>query len=507
MKKKIFSILCTVVISSTVILGQSTVTLDVESTVASYNANCWNLVTLGRTLTLVIGGSYSITNQNTTPSLDITTSYIKTPWMKMGSGNITFSARLSGSTAGTTISRAIVVSYIPYDPSSLLPSKEGTTTTFYTYNFLPPLTGVDSQTIQNLSVPIPVEIANSTGVYKIMVSFVGEGGAGRIISDNYIFPGTYSSDPSDNCLPLAEFVLDTDSDNVPDVQDMYPTDPNRAYNSYYPSETQFGTLAFEDNWPAKGDYDFNDIVVDYKMKTVTNADNNVVEVIGEFILRASGASFKNGFGFQLDGIAPNKITSISGYNVDIPSSIFNIGSNGIEIGQDYATCIVFDNFFNLMPKPSGGVGVNTDNSVHIYVTPVTMNIIVTFIDNDIIPVGGTVSIDDLPSTAFNFFIVANGERGKEIHLPNRVPTSLVNTSLFGTIDDDSHHVLKDKYYKTPNNLPWGLNIIQGFDYTIEHAAINKGYLRFIDWAESNLFLDWFSNLESEYRNPSQIYTP
>jgi LruC domain-containing protein len=71
-------------------------------------------------------------------------------------------------------------------------------------------------------------------------------------------------------------------------------------------------LAFEDNWPSKGDYDFNDVVVDYNINTVTNAQNQVVEVIGEFTLRASGATYNNGFGFQLDNIAPNKVTSVTG---------------------------------------------------------------------------------------------------------------------------------------------------------------------------------------------------
>ncbi|EKD30775.1 MAG: hypothetical protein ACD_77C00477G0043 [uncultured bacterium] len=497
MKKKLFSILCTVVISSTVVLGQSTVTLDAESSsVNTYNANCWSLIQQARTATLVIGGAYSLVNSNTTPSLDFTTSYVKTPWMKMGSGNITFSARLSGSTTGTTLSRAIVVSYIPYDPSSLLPSKEGSTTTFYTYNFLPPLSGTGSQTIQNLSVPIPVEIANSTGVYKIMVSFIGDGGAGRIISDNYIFPGTYGSDPANSCLPAQPF-LDADEDGVQNDQDMYPADASRAYNSYYPSEVSYGTLAFEDNWPSKGDYDFNDVVVDYRMKTVTNSSNFVVEVIGEFILKASGAIFNNGFGFQLDGIGSDKISGVTGNSVSPSSPVFNIAPNGVESGQTYATCIVFDNFFNVIPRGPDKLVNTIKESSYIYPAELTVN--VAFVAN-------SVPIGDFSSLAFNFFIVADDTRGKEIHLPNRVPTNLANASLFGLKDDDSSIPLA-KYYKTLNNLPWGLNIIQGFQYPIELAPINEVYLYFIEWAESNgtARTDWFSNTGAGYRNQFKVY--
>lgn len=504
MNKRLFSILCTVIISYTVVLGQQpTLTLDGESsTIATYNANCWDIINHNRTTTLLINGTYSFANANATASLDITTAYIETPWMKVGSGNITFSARLTGSSTGTpTLSRAIVVSYIPYDPASLSPTKEGTKTTFYTYNFLPPLTGAPSQTLQNLTVPIPVEIANSIGVYKIMVSFIGDGGAGRIISDDFVFPGTYSSNPANNCLPT-ETSLDADSDGVPNSQDMYPTDPYRAYSSFYPSETQYGTLAFEDNWPSKGDYDFNDVVVDYRMKTVTNASNNVVEVIAAFVLRASGATFRNGFGFQLDGIASNKISGVSGNSVS--SYVFNIASNGVESAQPFANCIVFDNFYNVMAKGTSKY-LNTDKS-EPYVTPVNMTVTVTFINNGVAPPGGTVPLTNLTADAFNFFIVANGIRGTEIHLPNRVPTALANTSLFGIKDDDSSIPL-GKYYKTSGNLPWGLNIIQGYQYTIELAPINESYLFFIEWAETNGVskTDWFSNMNSGYRNSLKIY--
>ncbi|HML84885.1 MAG TPA: DUF4842 domain-containing protein, partial [Bacteroidales bacterium] len=61
-----------------------------------------------------------------------------------------------------------------------------------------------------------------------------------------------------------------------------------------------------------------------------------------------------------------------------------------------------------------------------------------FIDNGVPASGGTVSNIELTPSKFNFFIVANQVRGKEIHLADRIPTSLVNTELFGTKNDDSN---------------------------------------------------------------------
>jgi hypothetical protein len=61
---------------------------------------------------------------------------------------------------------------------------------------------------------------------------------------------------------------DSDGDGVSDQFDDYPDDPLRAFNNFYPSEDGFGTLAFEDLWPGKGDFDFNDMVIDYSINQI-----------------------------------------------------------------------------------------------------------------------------------------------------------------------------------------------------------------------------------------------
>ncbi len=58
---------------------------------------------------------------------------------------------------------------------------------------------------------------------------------------------------------------DADGDGVPNDEDDYPNDGDRAFDNYYPANGP-GTLAYEDLWPGKGDYDFNDLVLDYRFK-------------------------------------------------------------------------------------------------------------------------------------------------------------------------------------------------------------------------------------------------
>jgi LruC domain-containing protein len=477
--------------------GMAQVTLNCESgNRAIEQGNCWGFgaTTYSNIANLIITGSWS-TRSNSLSNSAPTACWIKTPWMLVGNGNITFQTRLDGAGNGVT-AKGITLWYIPYDAGASY--GEGTPVQFYSYDF----PSFSVTTIRDISAPIPAAIQNSASAYKIRVSFVGTGGNERAYSDNFNFPGTYWSDPANGCIPLA-VIQDADGDGVADADDAYPNDANRAYNSYFPSQNQAGTVAFEDYWPSRGDYDFNDIVVNYRLQTVTNAANNVVEVFCYFILRASGAGYHNGFGFQLDGIAPNKIISVDGTNL-APVSIFNIGANGLENGQLYANCIVFDDFFRIMPWPGVGIGVNTDPSAP-FVPYVPMTVHMLFINNGTPAPGGTVSNVQLTSDAFNFFIVANQDRGHEIHLADRVPSSLINTSLFGTLDDDSNPAA-GKYFKTVNNLPWGINVLQGFDYPIEKAPINEAYLHFIEWAANSgaVYPDWTADLPG-YRNPAKIY--
>lgn len=107
---------------------------------------------------------------------------------------------------------------------------------------------------------------------------------------------------------------DTDGDTVPDNLDDYPDDPTRAFDSYYPNQVDFVSVAFEDLWPAYGDYDLNDFVVNLNYQTVTNAQNNVVDVIVKYQIMADGASLDNGFGIVFDA-DPAAIESVTGYIV------------------------------------------------------------------------------------------------------------------------------------------------------------------------------------------------
>lgn len=302
--------------------------------------------------------------------------------------------------------------------------------------------------------------------------------------------------PSTTCRPDGfnnVVVQDDDNDGIANEQDAYPNDANKAFDSYYPAESKFANIAFEDLWPNKGDFDFNDMVIAYKLQKVQNADEEVVEAIFEVTVRSVGGSYDNGFGIRLDDIAPGVISNVTGYNLS--KNIVTLSSNKTESGQDKAVIICFDSPEPIITRTTGSffntIKTNPKGSSD------TLRIKVTF----------TTPQDEskLAASKLNPFIFTNGRRGYEIHLGNFAPTSLADNTLFGTGQDASNSST-GKYYKTANNLPWAILIEETFDYPEEKAAINQTYNHFNEWAISGgtQKTTWFKDL-AQYRNLVKIF--
>ena len=270
------------------------------------------------------------------------------------------------------------------------------------------------------------------------------------------------------------------------------------------TSTYKGSLAFEDLWPYQGDYDFNDCVIDYNFATTMDDQNRVQSITAKFILHAFGASYHNGFGFQLPNVTPNQIISVTGSDLASDTYI-QLASNGLEAGHSKATVIVYDDAWRLMPY-QGGIGVNTQMA-YPYDTPDTLTVTMTLYQNGSFAPGGSLTYNQLDIGKFNPFIIVNKDRSVEVHLANYAPTSLANKNLLGTGDDASDPAT-GTYYVTKNNLPWAINIPETFKYPIEKQDILGAYLHFADWAESDgtIFPDWYSN-NPGYRNTSLIYVP
>lgn len=313
----------------------------------------------------------------------------------------------------------------------------------------------------------------------------------------YVKSNPITAIDNSNTPPVINTLPDTDGDGVSDPTDDYPNDPSKAFNNYYPSKNGMSTLAFEDLWPAKGDYDFNDIVVDYRFNQITNAQSKVVKIEGKILPRATGAAFNNGFGFELP-ILVSGVSSATG--AQIKDNYINIAANGMEANQTNAVYIAFDNAYKIFKNikqgnNNGNAGINTTIGGTTGEAD-TINLVINLTQ--------PVNMSTLGNPPYNPFMIINKNRGMEVHLPNQANTSLANTSIFGTIDDNSIPA-SNRYYKTSNNLPWAINIAESFEYPIEKAEIIKAYTKFASWAQSNgtLYPDWYKTLI--YKQNEYIY--
>ncbi len=293
--------------------------------------------------------------------------------------------------------------------------------------------------------------------------------------------------PNTSCMPGNGGTNDQDSDGIPDTLDEYPTDPDRAFNSYYPNAGGYGSFAFEDLWPDMGDYDFNDLIVNFQYQTVTNANNGIVDLITRFKIRAAGATYNNGFGFAFDAL-PSTVASVTG--TQLVGSGITLASNGLEDGHlTQSVVIVYD----MINTYTGYPMMNTDPNaptIDIPLTTVTINF--------------NTPQQTIGTEPFNPFIYIDQTRGREVHMINYPPTQLVDPIYFGTGDDASVPTSLI-FYKTVDNYPFALETPVPLDYPIEKTDIVNAHLKFAPWAESSgaNYQNWYED-QGGYRDYAKI---
>ncbi|MDD4669670.1 MAG: LruC domain-containing protein [Bacteroidales bacterium] len=234
----------------------------------------------------------------------------------------------------------------------------------------------------------------------------------------------------------------------------YPTPDAVAPKSSYS-----GTLAFEDTWPDKGDYDMNDFVTDYTYTFIKNTGtNNIAAVELAFQPKAVGASRNNGFGVQIPILVTN-VASVTG--------------SSLEGGQTLATVIIFDD----VRIPFGGRQgfINTVKG-EPRVPAAIATITITF--------NTPLDERDLSFKGVNPFLFTTDNRSNEIHLVDYPPTLKANMKAFGTQYDKSVPS-NGVYYRMDNTFPWAVDLASSqsslWRYPIEKISINNTYTKFGEW--------------------------
>lgn len=225
--------------------------------------------------------------------------------------------------------------------------------------------------------------------------------------------------------------------------------------------TQPYTYMFEDNWPTKGDYDMNDLVMNIAFKNHKSGKETVGMEI-EATLCAIGAKKKIGVAFQIDGLLAGSVTE----------TLLNGTPTSLESGQKYAVVDLFENAHQALGAETG-VFVNTTVMNHIARTyHVYLGVQHT---------KGSVNVNN-----FNLFLVTgdmNADRRPEIHLPMFRATDRANVSK------------EYQYITEEDNLMWAIYVptVGKVTYPKELVSVIDAYENVAPWLVGGEAPGWYAH--------------
>lgn len=272
---------------------------------------------------------------------------------------------------------------------------------------------------------------------------------------------------ADNDLLLDQF--DADPGN-PDVSAVIPIRGSgqlkSAMNLGYSSDTY---IIFEDLWPSKGDYDFNDLVAKTTLYWVRGKSNYITEISGDCNIENIGAGMGIGLGYELLEANGAKLT----YLDDVITEITGMAekdeavANGVILFRKVQEVGKTELKFTLKIKEK--------------------------------------SFKDFAFVPYLFRTESYSQQIRPFGAP---PTKSENMSLFKTKDDASPASWQwspgsdfvypltgtSAFYRTKDNHPWGIEFIaKTFKPSPEKTSITEIYPRFSEWAESGgkSARDWY----------------
>lgn len=250
------------------------------------------------------------------------------------------------------------------------------------------------------------------------------------------------------------FCIDANPNEAIQDPDRPVIDPDEPEVSE--TENNYMSFAYEDIWPSGGDYDLNDVIIEYHRSITFNKDNYVSEVKETYepVQKVGAATNRNAFAVQ--------------YATD-------------QRGE--------------MVLPSGAVDETQTNSIILFPNAmdvrnqkfvITRTFAAGAMKKDALKVGNSI---------LNPYIIVNYEgAGKdnrtEVHLPKSKATNLANSDQIGK-EADAYYVNKDGKH------PFAISIPGTFTSVTETVTIDKEYPDFEKWVESDgkEYTDWYKNYQ------------
>lgn len=255
----------------------------------------------------------------------------------------------------------------------------------------------------------------------------------------------------------------------------------------------WGTLLFEDLWPACGDYDFNDFVIYYKAQLYMNSSNTVSHMLLGVSVRATGGSLPYEFRLKLNGVPAKEILEIEVGETHLADDARLVVLNAAQ-GGDPAV-LGFEHILGNPNRQPGAAFLNTEQGYELSEEQMVSATFAVVFENEI-------PIRDVAFDSFDFFITRERKDGRriEIHCGGYEPSAEAVTDYVTLKAESSNTDRTEKYYYSNDGLVWALNIPHAIQHVYEKVDFLKAYPRMATWAQSGgaQAQDWYLKGEKKY---------
>lgn len=255
----------------------------------------------------------------------------------------------------------------------------------------------------------------------------------------------------------------------------------------------WGTLLFEDLWPAYGDYDFNDFVIYYKAQLYMNTANTVSHMLLGVSVRAVGGSLPYSLGVKLKGVPAGAIEEIQvGETRNADHARLTV-RNAAQ--RNEPAVLEFSNMYSNPNRLPGAAYLNTEQGYELSEEQMVGATFAVIFGNDI-------PIRDVAFDNFDFFIARERGDGRliEIHAGGYEPTAEAVADYVTLKAESPNTDRSEKYYYSNDGLVWALHVPHAIQHVYEKVDFLKAYPEMAVWAQSGgtRAQDWYRKGVKEY---------
>ncbi len=270
---------------------------------------------------------------------------------------------------------------------------------------------------------------------------------------------------------------DTDGDGIADEIDDFPGDAAYATRVHFPTRGRY-TVAFEDLYPAPGDADFNDYVIQARQEEHLNAAGEVARIVGSYRHVAKAAGYNHFLRITLSLAAAD-------YEVRRFRPDGSLHSTSPGRAAPFENVVITERSDRTIPQANAqpGQAFAAGDLFELEIVPDT-----------------PVSQSELGPAPYDLHLyVAN--TGRAVHFAGKF------------FDDDGHDL-----YRDDDGFPWALLVPVDWRWMYERRDIFAAYEFFTDWYSSGgeLHENWynfpdlnlvFENVQTHYSGTPEFLPP